>query len=535
MAQDWMAKAAKHAKAARGHVGKGAMSALDRYGKVSYKAEQATEHANGKDTPQAHKQAAEAHRAAGIAAGKAGIPAYQKGHQSSALYHHARADVQRGKGVVEPSGHGALGTAHEQYAHTKTLNARNATAQAHAREGSSDKHLAASDHEKASQAHREAATAHLANNDPKTARAHDEKASYHSEKAADMRAKAGHGSPQAFSSHNPKGPTSHGNVGGFSNAPPPRGGVDHTVAKEHYQAHEKASISAARASVSAHATGTTSAHMKASAAHSKAVKTAIATGNHNAENYHTHQANEHRRLADAAAPQHGPKPLHPTNLGAKVTPQVPHAAGAMGHRGSLSPEAQAAKAHLEAHGGTHTHFDYTPHDNPGGQKGLNELKRKGLTTTVRMDAGGGDKLTEHTLKGSPAAHSVAEREKLLSHPHPLHKTGGALPTGDASGKAHTQSAKANAKPSLASHSIAAKTHMNAASTHHDLAAKADRANLPAQAAEHRASAEHHTAQAQSHRIQAQQHSQRIQKLKKLGPGQHHGTGGRFTGTPGGAK
>lgn len=90
---------------------------------------------------------------------------------------------------------------------------------------------------------------------------------------------------------------------------------------------------------------------------------------------------------------------------------------------------------------------------------------------------------------------------------------------DASAHAFAQGTKANAKPSLASHSMAAKAHLQAA-THYGT-----NDSRHAQ----------HLQQAEVHRTHATTHSQRIMKLKKLGPGQKHGAGGRFTGVPGGAK
>lgn len=112
---------------------------------------------------------------------------------------------------------------------------------------------------------------------------------------------------------------------------------------------------------------------------------------------------------------------------------------------------------------------------------------------------------------------------------------GALPMSDSSNRAAVASAKANAKPSLVSHSLAAKAHVQAAATHADLATKATRAGLPAQAAEHQTQAATHNMHATAHSALASQLSHHIQKLKKLGPGQHHGAKGQFTGTPGGAK
>lgn len=116
-------------------------------------------------------------------------------------------------------------------------------------------------------------------------------------------------------------------------------------------------------------------------------------------------------------------------------------------------------------------------------------------------------------------------------PHPLERgvtTKGAMsgmsteaagPHTDASAHAFAQGTKANAKPSLASHSMAAKAHLQAA------------AHYGTNDSRHA----QHLQQAEVHKTHATTHSQRIMKLKKLGPGQKHGAGGRFTGTPGGAK
>jgi hypothetical protein len=138
-------------------------------------------------------------------------------------------------------------------------------------------------------------------------------------------------------------------------------------------------------------------------------------------------------------------------------------------------------------------------------------------------------------EASTKYNSATLRKQLASQPrnipHPTAKgvtTKGAMsgmsteaagPHTDASAHAFAQGTKANAKPSLASHSMAAKAHLQAA-THYGT-----NDSRHAQ----------HLQQAEVHRTHATTHSQRIMKLKKLGPGQKHGAGGRFTGVPGGAK
>jgi hypothetical protein len=403
----------------------------------------------GDKSRQAHTQAVAAHHHAAEAATKAGMPEQAQYHRGQANQHSFSAR----------NGSPAAKTPHEAYLdkrspatlaedtqNRKSANLRSEQAQ-RASAGANGKFGAegAKAHMAAATAHRLASTAQRSAGNVDKAIEHSSKAGHH-----ELSAKIEHGRTQ--------GPgytreaIAHGSHE-YIRAGDPKAtkGLTTKVAGGFNNTHDQhaATANARNATAQAHAREGSSDKHAASSDHRIA-----ATAHGNAANKYMYGSKEYRSHV-ASADYHSQKAREldarkaPTNLGAKVTPQVPHAAGAT--------------------------------------------------------------------------------------PHPLHKTGGALPTGDASTKAHTQTAKANAKPSLASHSIAAKSHMNAAGTHHDLAAKAERANLPAQAAEHRASAAHHEGQAQSHRIQAQQHSQRIQKLKKLGPGQHHGTGGRFTGTPGGAK
>lgn len=227
----------------------------------------------------------------------------------------------------------------------------------------------------------------------------------------------------------------------------------------------------------ANAAGTASAHAKASAAHSKAVKTAIASGNNAAENHHTREANQHRLVAKEGGM-------------AKLNHGVQTGGG----------------AHNASHIGVHP---VMLGQEPKG-RGLGRVNAKGERVTGhRANATGLKTSSAKTNPLNASQQHVAGDSAFKNHD-----------TQHASTFAHTQSAKAAAKPSLASHSLAAKAHDKAALAHGGATSPQGR---------------DHLLYAISHREQARAHSQRIMKLKKLGPGQHHGRGGRFEGTPGGAK
>jgi hypothetical protein len=344
----------------------------------------------------------------------------------------------------------------------------------------------------------------------------------------------------------------------------PKGGVDHTVERKHYAAANMTRANALDATEHARKVNTPEAHTKAAMAHSRAFDAARAAGDHHGEDAHQHMVREHNQKAATLHEQAANAPTYVKEHPFGKAYQPPPGSGALSQGG---------------------HTPKTPHETTipgakgnmrdGGRVGMRDPVRKRLMAVKLAPSYDPTKKLPATPAGSKA---FAEAEKASAHakasPSPeSHRAAGsahnqaamyaenngrhhiatsrahfeaaksleaghkpqAMPSSDSSTRANAASAKTLAKPSLASHSVAAKAHLHAASVHSELATKAKAAGLHEQAGEHETLTARHTARANDHRVLASEHSHRIMKLKKLGPGQHHGAGGRFTGTPGGAK
>lgn len=167
----------------------------------------------------------------------------------------------------------------------------------------------------------------------------------------------------------------------------------------------------------------------------------------------------------------------------------------------------AAQAHTKAYDAAKANGDYQSAE--AHRSTVQEHHIKSQTSTLSRGVGVRSEASKGPLHNSVRGAATRGPGGTLSKVNPA----------GASAHAVAQTVKANAKPSLISHSLAANAHNQAAALHP--------AGSAAQLGHQQAAA--------GHRVQAGLHSQRIQKLKKLGPGQHHGAKGQFTGTPGGAK
>lgn len=223
-----------------------------------------------------------------------------------------------------------------------------------------------------------------------------------------------------------------------------------------------------------------------------------------AANAHKEAATLHRRAGDSA--QAGIHEQHAAAHEASVKAYQASGSKAV-YNGSVSANRKAAALHQEA---LNKHAALGNHDAVAGHEaaGQEHSSIEEPVHTPDKHSNAAWNRTNQQFKEAFGNKSVGTGAGLI------HNSGNAVTQ-----KAFIASAKANAKPSLASHSLAAKAHEQAAASH--------KSGSGEQLA--------HQSQAEKHRIEARQHSLRIQKLKKIGPGQHHGPHGQFIGTPGGAK
>jgi hypothetical protein len=343
-------------------------------------------------------------------------------------------------------------------------------------------------HAQAASAHQHAAEAHRAAGSYEQAKVHDALAAEHSAKA------------------------DRGNVSGKTH-PPTRGTTNGFPSKHGNKpfsnTHDQhaATANARNATAQAHAReGSSDKHLAASD------HRIAATAHGNAANKYMYGSKEYQSHV-ASADYHSGKAREldarkaPTNLGAKVTPQVPHGA-------SHSVSQPASEK-----------FQNTGRMKPG----MSQAIQQSMVHRAAARAGGikpgetGDQYRARKL-GPPqgtfhATHTAGNRNPTTAagshvpgHPDYTRAQG-------ASTHAATQSARAHAKPSLVSHSLAAKAHDQAAAAH-----------------EHGSAAhEQHTKLAAEHRLEARKHSLKALAARKIGPGQKHGFHGQFEGVPGGAK
>lgn len=591
MAGDWMSKTNKTRAAARGHVGKGVNDKLARYGRANVKADNATAHAATPvgDNIKGHQAAAQAHRVAANAAVKAGLPAYRESHLQQAHAHNMNVIFHQQPSKVNAMTAGAASSraavaggraAQDYHGHFATFEAGHAAKYeaANTKAGVASTKAAASgsytDHKAAAQAHRNAAG--MANKADKVGNqiTHAATAKAHEEMAKKSNVLTTRGRSGSFGTDPTTGNTqSKAQVSGVGVKGQRMSGVQHEADTHSGKVQAKADRLVAGARAGHNVLGQDNQKKVASMASTQANKasaSARSISQHEAAaSAHNNAAVEHQAAGNLSkATSHKTKAATHLSYASKLTTM---AAAENSKRGGGSNS---------AHTGFADRFGVTAHD-----RMLAESKNQGKSPFARMDAERATTTAEHAtaktkLPGgdTSANHSAAAKAHVeaaslhrqagdltsarlhdnlaTNHATIAHsqynrdnrpksteaKTGkaytashGALPMSDSSNRAAVASSKANAKPSLVSHSLAAKAHLQAAATHTELATKATRAGLPAQAAEHQTQAATHNMHATAHSALASQLSHHIQKLKKLGPGQHHGAKGQFTGTPGGAK
>lgn len=480
---------------------------MAQYGKASQKADIATAHAAtpSGDNVSGHKAAAQAHRVAANAAGKAGFSERSSAHLQQAHAHNMNVIFHQQPSRVNAMTAGAASSraavaggraAQDYHGHFATFEAGHAAKYeaANTKAGVASTKAAASgsytDHKAAAQAHRNAAG--MANKADKvgnqithaaTAKAHEEMAK--KSNVLTTRGRSGSfGTDPTTGNTQSKAQVSGPGVKTLRQKTPHEAYLDKrspAALAEDTQTRQNANLRSQQAQrASAKANGKfgvegAKAHEAAAASHRLASTAQRSAGNTDKAIEHSSKAGYHDISAKSEAGRaqglgytreaiaHGSHEyIRPgshanvTNLGAKVTPQVP------------------------------------------AMKGTSPM---GIKPTA-------------TVGNASMARDAANVKAA---------------------KAMSQTTKANAKPSLVSHSLAAKAHMEATNAHLHAAQVARSAGNPEGAKQHEYAAASHSSRVQEHRVAAAAQSHHIQKLKKLGPGQHHGAKGQFTGTPGGAK